>query len=353
MADMIMGSEFIAETRLAWIRHFAAAPKVPTVVQFWGTADQIVSAQDNADLEAFGGRVVRLTGADHDNPMRIDAPYASDPQARWALIRPLFFDPPAPASRPAYQPRRVSVPPARHQGLRLRRLDLGPARSCAGDGSVRTGQRRASRLRLLLGPPFRVFERAATPHPDVQGPLRAAPGREPAHRVRFHRPQQRHLRPGALPADDTVDALQQHRPGRPRLAGGFRLEDAVQPPPAQGPALRRGDRRLAGRHPVRCATRDLSVGRRLGGSGRLRRQPRRRGRPTQPGRLVPGRARRSSSRRTVHRGSTTEPTCSPLPGVDGTWPPAVRCSARSAPWAPSRGSRRGCCGSPRSRRWPS
>lgn len=117
LEDLAFGSDFIADTRIAWIRHFGkwsgdtnARPthKPPYVVQFWGTVDSIVKEKDNADLEAFAGPVVvRVPGAEHGNLQRLEAEFTEDPASRWALMRQQLFDP-IPKSTPrTHRPRRL------------------------------------------------------------------------------------------------------------------------------------------------------------------------------------------------------------------------------------------------------
>lgn len=109
--DFAVGSDFIADTRIAWIRHFGQRRQegqpVPHIVQFWGNQDSVVTRNDNADLEAFAGPVVEeIAGATHANLIRLDNEIA-DPEARWAIYRTHLYDavPAAPPRR--YSPRRV------------------------------------------------------------------------------------------------------------------------------------------------------------------------------------------------------------------------------------------------------
>jgi pimeloyl-ACP methyl ester carboxylesterase len=83
--DFQVGSDFIADSRIAWIRHFGALQalaaddpntQIPLVVQFWGTQDSVVTEHDNADLEAFSGPVlIRVPGASHRNLQRLETEY--------------------------------------------------------------------------------------------------------------------------------------------------------------------------------------------------------------------------------------------------------------------------------------
>ncbi len=118
LEDLALGSDFIADVRIAWIRHFGALYKrmvesrqsvPPRVVQFWGTKDSIVTEHDNSDLEAFSGPViVRVSGAKHGNLNRLEKPFADDPESRWALFRKQILDEPhVVTTPPTYQPQRV------------------------------------------------------------------------------------------------------------------------------------------------------------------------------------------------------------------------------------------------------
>ena len=100
---MELGSDFIAEVRIAWnsILWIAAPPANPDTSRFFdsqrfsstsscssgGSADSIVNEHDNADLEAFSGPVIlRVSGAQHGNVQRLEPEFALDPEARWALF---------------------------------------------------------------------------------------------------------------------------------------------------------------------------------------------------------------------------------------------------------------------------
>ena len=118
LEDVALGSDFVADIRIAWIRHFGSLIQshgnpthsaAPHVVQFWGTEDSIVTERDNADLEAFNGPVlVRVSGATHGDLNRLDLRSTPDPASRWALFRHHLFDEiPPNASPPVYEPRRV------------------------------------------------------------------------------------------------------------------------------------------------------------------------------------------------------------------------------------------------------
>jgi hypothetical protein len=115
--DIVVGSDFIADVRIAWIRHFgelygqsdnSSGIGPPHVVQFWGTRDSLVTESDNADLEAFSGPVIeRVTGAQHGNLNRLEAAFTDDPESRWALFRKHIFEAGPLAIPPAKLPRRV------------------------------------------------------------------------------------------------------------------------------------------------------------------------------------------------------------------------------------------------------
>jgi pimeloyl-ACP methyl ester carboxylesterase len=116
--DFILGSDFIADVRIAWIRHFgqfqdddkSRSGSMPKVVQFWGTKDTIVSETDNADLEAFSGPVViRVSGATHGNLYRLEPNFVNDVESRWALFRKAIFDELHNGEIPRYKPRRILI----------------------------------------------------------------------------------------------------------------------------------------------------------------------------------------------------------------------------------------------------
>jgi len=117
LEDLALGSDFIADTRIAWIRHFGKwsgdasdrpANEPPYVVQFWGTADSMVKEGDNADLDAFAGPVVvRIPGAEHGNLQRLEAEFTEDPASRWALFRQQLLDPVQRTAPKSYPSRRL------------------------------------------------------------------------------------------------------------------------------------------------------------------------------------------------------------------------------------------------------
>ena len=106
--DLLRGSDFIANLRINWIRHFAALQshsqyKVPLVVQFVGDRDGVVAASDSDDLLAFKGRPFDIPDATHGDLYRIDK--AKDPEGRYAVIRRAFVV--TPEDVPATDPRSV------------------------------------------------------------------------------------------------------------------------------------------------------------------------------------------------------------------------------------------------------
>jgi pimeloyl-ACP methyl ester carboxylesterase len=95
--DLLRGSDFIANLRINWIRHFAKLEsqterKTPLVVQFVGDRDGVVAASDSDDLLAFKARPFDIPDADHGDLYRIDK--AKDPEGRYAMIRRAFVAPP-------------------------------------------------------------------------------------------------------------------------------------------------------------------------------------------------------------------------------------------------------------------
>lgn len=97
--DMAHGSDFIIDTRIAWVRYFAklahSGSLVPRVVQFWGVKDSVVNENDNADLEAFSGKVVeRVPDAQHGDLIRLEEEFTSTPELRWKLFEEELFSKP-------------------------------------------------------------------------------------------------------------------------------------------------------------------------------------------------------------------------------------------------------------------
>lgn len=114
--DFQVGSDFIADTRIAWIRYFGELQSssihnpsviIPKVTQFWGTQDSVVTESDNSDLEAFSGPVlIRIQGANHRNLQQLDPPYTTTGDARWEKFRDALFENSKPTLK-TYVPRRV------------------------------------------------------------------------------------------------------------------------------------------------------------------------------------------------------------------------------------------------------
>lgn len=96
LEDMAYGSDFIIDTRIAWVRYFATlghkGSLVPRVVQFWGDQDSVVNEDDNADLEAFSGKVIeRVADAKHGDLIRLEKEYTNSPEIRWGLFEKELF----------------------------------------------------------------------------------------------------------------------------------------------------------------------------------------------------------------------------------------------------------------------
>lgn len=116
LEDMIWGSDFIADTRIAWIRFFGQwsagstsqpTPTPPKVFQYWGTVDSIVKKSDNADLEAFSGQIlIDVPEAEHGNLQRLESEYTSDASARWSLFSERLLAPLEPPIVVRYKPRK-------------------------------------------------------------------------------------------------------------------------------------------------------------------------------------------------------------------------------------------------------
>ncbi len=100
--DLLRGSAFVSSLRIEWIRIMSSGRAVPLVVQHLGTEDDLVTAQESTDIETFPtGRTVSLPGATHGDLVHLES--ASDPDGRFALIRPAFADP-VPAAVPVGDP---------------------------------------------------------------------------------------------------------------------------------------------------------------------------------------------------------------------------------------------------------
>lgn len=99
MYDVLRGSDFVTEVRIAWIRYFAeltsasaaasAAPRPPIVVQLIGTEDDVLRRDDNIDLEQFPTAYhIDVPGAGHQTLHRLDL--TSDPELTYSLFREAF-----------------------------------------------------------------------------------------------------------------------------------------------------------------------------------------------------------------------------------------------------------------------
>ncbi len=116
LEDMAFGSDFIADTRIAWLRFFGQwstsratqpTPTPPRIFQYWGTVDSIVKKSDNADLEAFSGQVlIDVPEAEHGNLQRLESEYTSDASARWSLFSEQLLAPVEPRVIESYKPRK-------------------------------------------------------------------------------------------------------------------------------------------------------------------------------------------------------------------------------------------------------
>lgn len=96
MYDVLRGSDFVTEVRIAWIRHFAelnanaardpAAPRPPIVVQMIGTEDDVLHRDDSIDLEQFPTAYhIDVPGAGHQTLHRLDL--TRDSNLTYALFR--------------------------------------------------------------------------------------------------------------------------------------------------------------------------------------------------------------------------------------------------------------------------
>jgi pimeloyl-ACP methyl ester carboxylesterase len=85
--DLMRGSDFVANLRIEWIRHFQTlGDHAPLVVQLLGSRDELVKRSDSVDLEQFPTAWhVDIAEASHGDLIRLDG--ASDPDGRYALIR--------------------------------------------------------------------------------------------------------------------------------------------------------------------------------------------------------------------------------------------------------------------------
>lgn len=91
--DALLGSRFITDLRIRWMRHFGRADvQLPEVVQVLGTGDGLVIREDSLDLEQFpNGHAISVPDATHDNLYRLQG--IADPEGRYQLLRAAFIDP--------------------------------------------------------------------------------------------------------------------------------------------------------------------------------------------------------------------------------------------------------------------
>lgn len=91
LLDLLRGSRFVTNLRILWIRALNELTHPPLVVQFVGSRDGLVRAEDSTDVESFPtGRQEVVPGATHGDLVRLDA--APDPDARFRLIAAAFTD---------------------------------------------------------------------------------------------------------------------------------------------------------------------------------------------------------------------------------------------------------------------
>lgn len=87
--DLLRGSEFIANLRIAWIREINALDRPPVMVQFLGSSDNLVSVEDSRDVDRFPtGTQQQIPDGTHADLIRLDT--APDPEARFRLIADAF-----------------------------------------------------------------------------------------------------------------------------------------------------------------------------------------------------------------------------------------------------------------------
>jgi alpha-beta hydrolase superfamily lysophospholipase len=118
MYDVLRGSDFVTEVRIAWIRYFAeltsaaaidsAAPRPPIVVQLIGTEDDVLRRDDNIDLEQFPTAYhIDVPGAGHQTLHRLDL--TRDPELTYSLFREAFVSSSLPHA--VVRQRDVAAPP--------------------------------------------------------------------------------------------------------------------------------------------------------------------------------------------------------------------------------------------------
>jgi len=88
--DLLRGSDFIANMRIAWLRQINELDRPPVLVQFLGRSDRLVSEEDSRDIDTFAtGTQELIPGATHGDLIRLDT--ATDPDARFAQIAQAFL----------------------------------------------------------------------------------------------------------------------------------------------------------------------------------------------------------------------------------------------------------------------
>jgi pimeloyl-ACP methyl ester carboxylesterase len=67
LRDLLIGSDFVTNLRLWWIKKLSAQPRRPLVVQVLGDHDNEVGEQDSLDIEGFlEGHQLMVAGVNHD-----------------------------------------------------------------------------------------------------------------------------------------------------------------------------------------------------------------------------------------------------------------------------------------------
>jgi pimeloyl-ACP methyl ester carboxylesterase len=90
--DIMRGSRFITNLRITWIRAVNGLDHPPNVVQFLGSNDGLVTAEDSNDVSQFPtGRHQVVPDATHGNLIRLDI--APAPDERFWLIASAFTEP--------------------------------------------------------------------------------------------------------------------------------------------------------------------------------------------------------------------------------------------------------------------
>lgn len=106
--ELLRGSEFIANLRIAWMRKLNTMERPPLVVQFLGRADRLVGEEDSRDIDSFPtGYQQSVPGATHGDVIQLST--APDPGARFALISKAFTDPRPDEVEPRGDPRQRVV----------------------------------------------------------------------------------------------------------------------------------------------------------------------------------------------------------------------------------------------------